>query len=48
MVAATRGLIAGMSFVFWAFGSWLIAPLVAARIWRHVVNRIPLRYEAPF
>lgn len=47
MVAATRGLIAGASVVFWAFGSWLIPPLIAAGIWRHVVHRIPLRYEAP-
>lgn len=25
MVAATRGLVAGTSVVFWAFGGWLIA-----------------------
>ena len=46
MVAATRGLIAGASVFFWAFGTWLIAPLIAAGVWRHVVHRIPLRYEA--
>jgi tellurite resistance protein TehA-like permease len=46
MVDATRGLIAGTSVLFWAFGSWLIPPLVAAGIWRHVVHRISLRYEA--
>lgn len=46
MVNATRGLIAGTSVVFWVFGTWLIPPLVAAGIWRHVVHRIPLRYEA--
>jgi tellurite resistance protein TehA-like permease len=45
MVAATRGLIAGVSVVFWAFGSWLIPPLIAAGIWRHGVHRVPLRYE---
>ena len=45
MVAATRGLAAGTSVVFWAFGSWLIPVLVAAGLWRHVVHRIPLRYE---
>lgn len=45
MVAATRGLIAGVSVVFWAFGSWLIPPLIAAGIWRHAVHRVPLRYE---
>lgn len=47
MVTATRGLVAGASVVFWAFGTWLIPPLVAAGVWRHVVHRIPLRYEAP-
>ncbi|MBP2450622.1 tellurite resistance/C4-dicarboxylate transporter family protein [Mycolicibacterium lutetiense] len=46
MVAATRGLIAGTSVFFWAFGTWLIPPLIAAGIWRHVVHRIPLRYDA--
>lgn len=46
MVAATRGLIAGSSVLFWAFGTWLIAPLVAAGVWRHVIHRVPLRYEA--
>lgn len=46
MVSATRGLVAGASVIFWAFGSWLIPPLVAAGVWRHVVHRIPLRYEA--
>jgi tellurite resistance protein TehA-like permease len=46
MVAATRGLVAGASVVFWAFGSWLIPVLVAAGWWRHVVHRLPLRYEA--
>ncbi|BBX29731.1 tellurite resistance/C4-dicarboxylate transporter family protein [Mycolicibacterium alvei] len=46
MVAATRGLIAGASVFFWAFGTWLIPPLIAAGIWRHWVHRIPLRYDA--
>ena len=45
MVAATRGLIAGASVFFWAFGTWLIPPLIAAGIWRHWVHRIPLRYD---
>ncbi|MBS9534999.1 tellurite resistance/C4-dicarboxylate transporter family protein [Mycobacterium sp. M1] len=47
MADATRSLIAGTSVVFWAFGTWLIPPLLAAGVWRHVVHRIPLRYEAP-
>lgn len=46
MVAATRGLIGGLSVVFWAFATWLIAPLIAAGWWRHRTHRVPLTYEA--
>lgn len=46
MVAATRGLIGGMSVVFWAFATWLIPVLVAAGWWRHRTHRVPLVYEA--
>ncbi|NYD40633.1 tellurite resistance/C4-dicarboxylate transporter family protein [Nocardioides panaciterrulae] len=45
MVDATRGLIAGLAVVFWAFATWLIPALVAAGWWRHVSRRVPLRYE---
>lgn len=48
MVNATRGLIAGTSVLFWAFGTWLIPPLIAAGVWRHLVHHISLRYEAPW
>nr|WP_218844674.1 tellurite resistance/C4-dicarboxylate transporter family protein [Microbacterium pseudoresistens] len=46
MADATRGLIAGAAVFFWAFGTWLIPPLVMAGWWRHVRHRIPFRYEA--
>jgi len=46
MVDATRELIAGLAVVFWAFATWLIPVLIAAGWWRHVVRRVPLRYEA--
>ena len=46
MVVATRGLIAGLAVMFWAFATWLIPVLVAAGWWRHAVRRVPLRYEA--
>ena len=45
MVAATRGLIAGASVVFWAFATWLVPVLVAAGWWRHHTHRVPLAYE---
>ena len=46
MVAVTRGLIAGLAVMFWAFATWLIPVLVAAGWWRHVRRRVPLRYDA--
>lgn len=46
MVHATRDLIAGLAVVFWAFATWLIPVLVGAGWWRHVVRKVPLRYEA--
>jgi tellurite resistance protein TehA-like permease len=45
MIDVTRALIAGLSVIFWAFASWLIPVLLAAGVWRHVVHRIPLRYQ---
>jgi tellurite resistance protein TehA-like permease len=45
-IDATRGLVAGVAVVGWAFASWLIPPLIAAGFWRHAVRKIPLRYEA--
>lgn len=46
MVDATRGLIAGMAVVFWAFATWLIPVLVASGVWRHGLRKVPLRYDA--
>jgi tellurite resistance protein TehA-like permease len=46
MVDATGGLIAGLAVVFWAFATWLFPVLVAAGWWRHVRQKVPLRYEA--
>ncbi|SFS08886.1 Tellurite resistance protein TehA [Agrococcus baldri] len=46
MIAATRGLISGVSVAFWAFATWLIPPLVAAGWWRHWHHKVPLEYEA--
>ena len=45
MVDATRGLVAGLSVVFWAFATWLIPVLFLVGWWRHRIHRVPLRYE---
>ncbi|MPV88936.1 tellurite resistance protein permease [Georgenia ruanii] len=46
MVLATRGLVGGLSVVFWAFATWLLPPLVAAGWWRHRRHGVPLDYDA--
>jgi tellurite resistance protein TehA-like permease len=43
--AAVHPVVAGLSVVLWAFGSWLIPLLVLLGVWRHLVRRVPLRYE---
>lgn len=45
MVLVTRGLVAGLSVVFWGFATWLIPVLVAAGWWRHAARGVPLRYD---
>ncbi|MFE6734331.1 tellurite resistance/C4-dicarboxylate transporter family protein [Microbacterium sp. NPDC057650] len=45
MVDAVRPLVTATVAVFWTFCAWLIPALVGAGIWRHVVHRVPLRYE---
>jgi tellurite resistance protein TehA-like permease len=44
-VDVTRGLAAAVSVVAFAFGTWLIPPLLAVGWWRHVRHGVALRYE---
>ncbi len=39
------GLVAGTALVLWSFCTWLIPLLLALGVWRHVVRRVPLRYQ---
>jgi tellurite resistance protein TehA-like permease len=43
--AAVHPVVAGLSVILWAFGTWLIPLLVIAGIWRHAVHHVPLVYE---
>jgi tellurite resistance protein TehA-like permease len=45
LTAMARPVIAGLSVAAWAFGTWLIPPLIAFGVWRHLVRRVRLRYE---
>jgi len=45
LLAAVHPVLAGLSVMLWAFGTWLIPLLVGLGVWRHLVHRVPLRYE---
>jgi tellurite resistance protein TehA-like permease len=43
--AAVHAVVAGLSVMLWAFGTWLIPLLVGVGLWRHVLRGVPLAYE---
>ena len=45
LMAAVHPLVAGVSVVLWAFGTWLIPLLIGLGVWRHLIRRVALRYE---
>ena len=45
LMAAVHPLVAGISVVLWAFGTWLIPLLIGLGVWRHLMRRVRLRYE---
>jgi tellurite resistance protein TehA-like permease len=47
LVAAVRPVVAGLSVVLWAFGTWLIPLLLGFGVWRHLLRGVRLRYEPP-
>ena len=47
LVAAVRPVVAGLSVMLWAFGTWLIPLLIGFGVWRHLLRGVRLRYEPP-
>ena len=45
VLTAIRPVVSGVSVILWAFGTWLIPLLVGLGVWRHLIRRVPLRYE---
>jgi tellurite resistance protein TehA-like permease len=43
-----RPFIAGFTLFFWATATWWIPLLLILGVWRHVVRRIPLRYDPQY
>jgi tellurite resistance protein TehA-like permease len=38
----------GTTLLFWAIGTWWIPFLILLGVWRYLVRRFPLRYEAGY
>jgi tellurite resistance protein TehA-like permease len=45
LLTEVHPVVAGLSVVLWAFGTWLIPLLVGLGVWRHLIRRVPLRYD---
>lgn len=48
LLAAIEPLLKGVTILFWATGTWWIPMLVVLGVWRHLVKRFPLRYDAAY
>jgi tellurite resistance protein TehA-like permease len=46
-IEATRPVVVGLGVVLWAFGTWLIPLLIAFGVWRHLLRRVPVKYQPP-
>lgn len=46
IMAVMSPVVAGLTFILWAFGVWWVPLLVIFGVWRHGVRRVPLRYES--
>lgn len=47
-VASIEHFLAGFTLFFWATGSWWIPLLVAVFAWRHLHQRVPIRYDPQY
>jgi tellurite resistance protein TehA-like permease len=45
IVRATSGVVEGLSFVLWSFGTWWVPLLIVLGLWRHLRRHWPLSYE---
>jgi tellurite resistance protein TehA-like permease len=47
-IEALRGFLGGMTVLAWAGASWWVPLLVVIGVWRHLVDRVPLRYDPQY
>jgi tellurite resistance protein TehA-like permease len=46
IMIATSSVVSGITYILWAFGVWWVPLLIIFGVWRHLVHREPVRYEA--
>lgn len=46
MVEASRSSVEGITIMLWAFGTWWVPLLLVFGLWRHVLRREPIAYDA--
>ena len=47
-IAAMGPFLAGTTVLFWAGATWWIPVLVVIGVWRHVLQRVPVRYDPQY
>jgi tellurite resistance protein TehA-like permease len=47
-IAALGPFVGGMTVLFWAGATWWIPFLVVIGVWRHLVQRVPVRYDPQY
>jgi tellurite resistance protein TehA-like permease len=48
LLAELRPFVIGLTLMFWATATWWIPLLVALGVWRHVLCRVPIHYDAVY
>lgn len=45
IMSAVTPVVGGLTFILWAFGVWWVPLLLTFGVWRHLIQRVPLRNE---
>lgn len=48
LLAELRPFVIGLTLMFWATATWWIPLLVALGVWRHILCRVPIHYDAVY
>lgn len=46
ILSPTKEVVSGITFMLWSYGTWWIPMLIVFGIWRHLIKKQPVAYEA--